>query len=131
MRTALCLSLLSTPALAQDWPPEVAEIVAEAQRMCRGTFTAEPRAVTRRDLNGDGTLDWVVDSGEFQCSVSSDTYCQAAGCYVDTVIDGTRGLLLVRAWDTQTVDGTTYLTAPNWVGETDRFLWNGIEWRLQ
>ena len=31
MRHALALILLATPALAQDWPPEVAAIIDEAR----------------------------------------------------------------------------------------------------
>lgn len=131
MRAALALCLLSSPALALDWPPEVFDIVKEAQRLCRGTFSAAPEAVTRRDLNGDGADDWVIDSRAFQCSGSSDTYCGGNGCGVDTVINGARGLLTLRGWDTVTEGGTTYLTAPNWVGEFDRFLWTGNEWQMQ
>ena len=131
MRTALLLCLLSTPALAQDWPAEVADIVADAQRICLGTFTAAPEAVTQRDLNGDGTPDWIVDSGAFQCSDGYGTYCGTAGCGFDTVINGVRGSLLLHSWDTETVGSTTYLTAPNRTGETVRFLWTGSEWQLQ
>lgn len=131
MRAALALILLASPALAQDPPPEVAAIVEEAKGICDGTFTAAPEAITPVDLNGDGTLDWVVDSGAFRCSTSTSLYCGTAGCGVDTVIDGTRGSLLLHSWDTVTEGGITYLTAPNDRGETVRFLWTGSEWQLQ
>lgn len=131
MRKALALLLLATPAVADGWPPEVAAIVDEAKSICEGTFTADPEAVTQRDLNGDGTPDWVIDSGLFQCSDSYGTYCGTAGCGVDTLIDGTRAGLNLHSWDTVTEGGTTYLTAPNDAGETVRFLWTGSEWQLQ
>jgi hypothetical protein len=131
MRAALALLLLATPAAAQDWPPEVAAIVEESKSICSGAFTASPEAVTQRDLNGDGTLDWVVDSGLFQCSDSYGTYCGTRGCGVDTLIDGTRAGLNLHGWDTVTENGTTYLTAPNDRNETVRFLWTGNEWQLQ
>lgn len=131
MRATLALLLLVTPAVAQDWPPEVAAIVDEAKSICEGTFTAAPEAVSQRDLNGDGTPDWVIDSGLFQCSDSFGTYCGTAGCGVDTVIDGTRAGLSLHSWDTVTEGGSTYLTAPNDRGETVRFLWTGSEWQLQ
>ena len=131
MRIALALLLLAPPALAQDWPPEVAAIVEDAKSICDGEFTASPEAVSQRDLNGDGTPDWVVDSGLFQCSDSYGTYCGTRGCGVDTLIDGTRGALLLHRWDTVTEGGITYLTAPNDQGETVRFLWTGTEWQLQ
>ncbi len=131
MRAALALILLASPALAQDPPPEVAAIVEKAKGICDGTFTAAPEAVTPVDLTGDGTPDWVVDSGAFRCSTSTSLYCGTAGCGVDTVIDGTRGSLLLHSWDTVTEGGITYLTAPNDRGETVRFLWTGSEWQLQ
>lgn len=131
MRTALAVLLLATPAAAQDWPPEVASIVDESKSVCDGTFTAPPEAVSQRDLNGDGTADWVVDSGAFQCSTSVSLYCGTGGCGVDTLINGTRGALLLQSWDTVTEGGTTYLTAPNDQGQTVRFLWTGKDWQLQ
>jgi hypothetical protein len=131
MLRSLVLLLLVTPALAQDWPPEVAAIVEEAKLICGGDFTAAPDAIKQADLNGDGTPDWVVDSGFFRCSDSYDTYCGTRGCSVDTLIDGTRGALLLHSWDTIAADGTTYLTAPNDQGETVRFLWTGTEWQLK
>ncbi|MFN4192683.1 MAG: hypothetical protein ACK4FR_07055 [Tabrizicola sp.] len=131
MRIATALFLLATPALAQDWPPEVAAILDEAKSICEGIFNATPEAVTQRDLNGDGTSDWVIDSGAFQCSDGFGTYCGTRGCGVDTLIDGTRAGLNLHSWDTVTEGGTTYLTAPNDRGETVRFFWTGSEWQLQ
>lgn len=131
MRSLLALLLLASPTLAQDWPPDVAAIVDESRSICRGEFTADPEAVTQTDLNGDGVADWVIDSGLFKCSDSYGTYCGTAGCGIETLIDGTRGALLLHSWGTVTEDSTTYLTAPNDQGETVRFLWTGSEWQLQ
>jgi hypothetical protein len=133
MLRSLALALiLPVAATAQDaWPPEVTAIVDEAKSVCGGDFSASPDAVARRDLNGDGTADWVIDGGLFSCSTSYGTYCGTAGCSVDTVIDGTRAGLTLHSWDTVTEDGATYLTAPNDQGETVRFLWTGSEWQLQ
>lgn len=131
MRAALALLLLASPALAQDWPPEVAAIVEEASASCDGTFTAGPEAVTQVDLNGDGTLDWVVDSGAFQCSTSASLYCGTQGCGVDTLIDGIRGSFTLHDWGTETDGRNTYLTAPNDQGGTSRFLWGNGEWQIQ
>jgi hypothetical protein len=131
MRIALVLLLLVTPAAAQNWPAEVASIVDEAKSICSGSFTAAPEAVTQTDLTGDGTLDWVIDSGAYQCSDGYGTYCGTTGCGVDTVINGARAGLNLHGWDTVTEGGTTYLTAPNDRGETVRFLWTGSEWQLQ
>jgi hypothetical protein len=129
-RSLAIIALLSTPALAQGWPPEVTAIIDEAKSLCEGVFSASD-AVISRDLNGDGTADWVVDGAALSCADSYGTYCGTGGCSVDTIIDGTRATLLLHSWDTATEGGTTYLTAPNDAGETVRFLWSGSEWILQ
>ncbi len=127
------ISLVATPALAQEqaWPQEFASMIDEAKTYCEGDFSVAPEAVTQRDLNGDGTPDWILDSAGFACSDSYGLYCGTQGCGVETLIDGTIGSLLLHSWDTVTEGGTTYLTAPNDKGETVRFLWTGAEWQLQ
>ena len=73
----------------------------------------------------------ILDAGGFRCSTDATLYCGTVGCGVDTLIDGTRGLLTLHSWEVLTEDGVTYLTAPNDAGETVRFLWSGTEWVLQ
>lgn len=131
MRTALALILLASPTLAQDWPPEVAAIVEEGSSVCDGAFTTGPEAVTQRDLDGDGTQDWVIDSGAFQCSTGATLYCGTQGCSVDTLIDGIRTSFTLHDSDTVTENGHTYLTTPNDSGGTSRFLWGNGEWQIQ
>lgn len=131
MRTALALVLLTSSAAAQDWPAEVAAIIDDATAICDGDFTVSPSAVTQVDLTGDGSSDWVVDSGAFQCSDSYGTYCGTAGCTVHTLIDGKQTSFLFHDWGTTTENGKTYLTAPNDAGGTSRFLWGNGEWQIQ
>lgn len=133
MRPVLLTLLLTAQAHAQEpaWPDEFASIIAEDKTYCDGEFSVAPETVVQRDLNGDGTLDWILDTAGFACSNSYGLYCGTQGCGVETLIDGVLGSLLLRSWDTVTEDGTTYLTAPNDKGETVRFLWSGSEWVLQ
>lgn len=133
LRPFAFLLLTLAPAQAQEpaWPQEFVSIIDEAKSYCEGEFSVAPEAVSQRDLNGDGALDWVLDSAGFACSDSYGLYCGTGGCGVETLIDGTLGSLLLHEWDTVTEGGTTYLTAPNKQGETVRFLWTGSEWQLQ
>jgi hypothetical protein len=56
IRPFALLLLTFAPAFAEDtWPADVAVIVDAAKSLCKGGFTAGSDAVTRRDLNGDGT----------------------------------------------------------------------------
>ena len=133
MRKALAFFLVASPALGQEpaWPYEFASIIAEAESYCDGAFSVAPETVTQRDLDGDGTQDWILDARGFACSTRYGLYCGTMGCGVETLIDGTLGSLILQDWDTVTENGTTFLTAPNDRGETVRFLWTGREWQLQ
>jgi hypothetical protein len=133
LRPAVLVFLAASSALAEDptWPHEFTSMIAEAKSYCDADFSIAPETVTQRDLNGDGTRDWILDSSGFSCSSSSGLYCGTQGCGVETLIDGTLGSLLLRSWDTVTDGGATYLTAPNDKGETVRFLWTGSGWELQ
>jgi hypothetical protein len=135
MLRLLTLAALATahPVAAQEpaWPPQLASIIDEARTYCDGEFSAFPETVVQRDLNGDGTPDWILDSAGFRCSTAATLYCGTSGCGVDTLIDGTLSSLMLHSWDTVTEGGTTYLTAPNDAGETVRFLWVGDTWVLQ
>lgn len=132
MLRPLALVCLALPAAAEEaaWPAEIAAIIERSATMCEG-FSVAPEAVAQRDLNGDGTLDWILDTGGFACADSYGTFCGTGGCAVETLIDGVQGSLLLRSWDVETVDGTTYLTAPDKSGQPVRFLWSGSEWVLQ
>ncbi|NJS40165.1 MAG: hypothetical protein HC783_15420 [Rhodobacteraceae bacterium] len=136
MLRPLLLTLLALPAAgpsaAEDaaWPAEFAAIIASSSTLCEG-FSVSPEAVSQRDLNGDGTLDWVLDTGGFACANSYGTFCGTGGCAVETLIAGVPGSLLLHSWEIETVSTTTTLTAPNRSGETVRFLWTGSEWQLQ
>ncbi len=136
MLRPLLFILLAFPAAAQDaakdagWPAEFASIIAESSTMCDG-FSVSPEAVSQRDLNGDGTADWVLDTAGFACANSYGIFCGTGGCGVETLIDGVRGSLLLHSWDTVSEGGVIYLTAPNDAGKTVRFQWTGTDWQLQ
>lgn len=127
----LCLALLAAlPARADTLPPEVRAVLEEAEGSCGGAVTLGDRAVNHVDLNGDGSPDWLIDTGEISCPGSTTVFCGTAGCGVTTIIDGARGELLLHDWDTASDGIMTYLTAPNDRGETVRFYWTGLEWVL-
>ncbi len=133
---ATLAALPLTPAFAQDAAAleeaaTIAALIDEARALCDGDFTIDPDAAQQKDLNGDGTLDWILDESGYSCSTSTQLYCGTGGCTLNTLIDGTQGGLLVQAWDLIADGGTIYIAAPNKQGDTVRFLWSGTEWVLQ
>ena len=124
----LLLSAAALPAIAQDLPAAVQDIVNDAAAMCESPAEVAPEAVQQADLNGDGVQDWVIDTAYFICPDYASLYCGTSGCGVTTLIDGVRGDLTLHDWGTTTSGGQTYLTAPNDEGKTVRFRWTGTEW---
>ncbi len=124
----LLLCVAALPAVAQDLPPAVQDIVNEAAAMCESPAEVASEAVRQADLNGDGVQDWVIDTAYFICPDFASLYCGTSGCGVTTLIDGIRGDLTLHDWGTATSGGQTYLTAPNDEDKTVRFRWTGTEW---
>jgi hypothetical protein len=130
MLRPLALLLLASPALAQDgaWPPEFNRIVTESAGFCEGAFTLAEGTVTRIDLNGDGTQDWLMDTAGFTCADVVSYACGILGCTLYTEIDGVIGLLTLRGWELVTDRGDTFLTALDPEGQTLRYRWTGTDW---
>ena len=53
-------------AMAEDLPPAVQKAIAENKRGCK-TVAIEKGFITRKDINGDGRPDFVLDYESFTC----------------------------------------------------------------
>lgn len=127
-RAALLFLTCTTPfaALSQEapWPPEVTAAVEEARSYCDdGEVSMTDDAVRNVDLNGDGTKDWIFDTGLVNCSTSASLYCGTLGCGVETLIDGNRASLTLFEWQVVERDGATVLHTVTSQGEAD-LVWN-------
>jgi hypothetical protein len=76
-------------AMAEDLPAPVQKEIAEAKRGCK-TVAIEKGFITRKDINGDGRPDFVLDYESFIC----DGKMSGASIFVRSR-DGRRSLL---AW---------------------------------
>lgn len=78
---AILAILFSSVAHAQeDLPAEVAAGVEEARKACEGKFTTEKGFVTRRDINGDGVVDFILDYDYAKCDEFESMFCGTGGC---------------------------------------------------
>lgn len=96
--TVFCLALAG-PAAAQGLPPALAAFAAERSAECAalgGTARVGPAFATPVDLNGDGTLDYIVDLAGVECANAWSAFCGSAGCPVSVWIAGPGGL--TREW---------------------------------
>ncbi len=84
MRSILAAILISSAIsatqakAAQPLPPEVQSSIDEAMKDCDGKVKFEKGFLTRRDINGDGIEDFILDYGSFACGATRDTYCGSA-----------------------------------------------------
>lgn len=82
----LCLAAawaMAAPGAAQAVPlPAMVEAAIKEQK----AICAPERAtlakgfVARRDINGDGTEDFILDYGKFRCGTLGSFFCGSAGC---------------------------------------------------
>jgi hypothetical protein len=66
-------------AMAEDLPPVVQKAIAENKRGCK-TVAIEKGFLTRKDINGDGRPDFVLDYESFTCDGDRRWFCGSAGC---------------------------------------------------
>jgi hypothetical protein len=100
-------------ARSTELPPAADDFIAEARATCAafgdGAFSHDPAAVSRPDLNGDGTLDILVDAAHLHCSKAAGLYCGTAGCRMLAVVDGVSAGLFARGWKLVELGATSVL----------------------
>jgi hypothetical protein len=66
-------------AMAENLPPVVQKAIAENKSNCK-TVALEKGFITRKDINGDGRPDFVLDYESFTCDGNRRWFCGSAGC---------------------------------------------------
>jgi hypothetical protein len=66
-------------AMAEDLPVPVQKAIAENTSGCK-TVAVEKGFITRRDINGDGRPDFVLDYESFICDGDRRAFCGSLGC---------------------------------------------------
>jgi hypothetical protein len=66
-------------AMAEDLPPAVQKAITENRRVCK-TVALEKGFITRKDINGDGRPDFVLDYDYFICDGNPRAFCGSIGC---------------------------------------------------
>ncbi len=97
MRRLIFIAILAFMPLAANaldltgLPAALAEKVTLAQKACaaveNGEFFLQWGAVTRTDLDGDFSYDWVLDESAYACSTAVSLYCSTGGCMSHFLVD--------------------------------------------
>jgi hypothetical protein len=85
MRRLLLACLLAAAPARAEAPPALLEATEAAAQVCTalgGTPAILPGYETVRDLNGDGSDDFVTDMARFECAGAWSAFCGSSGCPV-------------------------------------------------
>ena len=97
-------------AMAEDLPAPVQKAIAENKRVCK-TVAIEKGFITRKDINGDGRPDFILDYSSFFCDGHQRPLCGSIGCTIQifaSLPNGTYAKVLddnVRRIDFREVQG--------------------------
>jgi hypothetical protein len=83
----------SALALAQESvPAPVQAEIDENRKACEPDKSVlEPGFLTRKDVNGDGTEDFVLDYNKFTCGENATYFCGSAGCLTQVFVSTPSG----------------------------------------
>jgi hypothetical protein len=60
-------------------PKEVVQAVKKSRSVCE-SWKRLPGFITRKDINGDGIKDFILDYEKIECDDSASAWCGSAGC---------------------------------------------------
>ena len=96
----LAVSFCAGAAYAAQMPPIVRETLAQAASECRsagGRPDRIERAVKEIDLNGDNSIDWVIDFSDLHCESAPSYFCGTGGCPLYLFVS--QGNEYIRVWN--------------------------------
>ncbi|TDL91461.1 hypothetical protein [Meridianimarinicoccus aquatilis] len=112
---ATILALIAAPLLASadEMPTTLSSHLEDLRALCadfeNGTLAVSDDAISRPDLNGDGTPDWVLDEGRLSCSSMASMSCGTGGCGLTLVVDNVLTDRLSKGWKLVSFDPLTVL----------------------
>lgn len=96
----LCVTSPSVAQLLLDEdgvPAVIARSVAKQVKSCKGDISVLPHSLFSIDLNGDGSLDYVVNFENFDCETTPSPYCGTGGCLHEIWLSDSSGWRLALA----------------------------------
>lgn len=104
----------SAAAGAETLPPAVRAAIAKQSENCAkpDRVSLEKGFLTRRDVNGDGIPDYVLDYGSFKCGDTFMLYCGSAGCLTQVFASADGSYVKVLDENAQKVDFRTVKGRP-------------------
>lgn len=86
LRLSVIAALMLSPAataLAQSYPPPVQAELRDTVESCKPQKPTFPKGfLTRKDVNGDGIPDFILNYSGVACGNNSSAFCGSHGCSV-------------------------------------------------
>ncbi len=89
MAAALVPAVLSLhrEVRAQELPRQLrAEIDGDVRDCMLKKAAFVPQFITRKDVNNDGVMDFILDYGSYKCGAEAGRYCNVEGCRMDIYV---------------------------------------------
>lgn len=112
---ATCLAVLAScgSPFAQTLPAPVQKSMQEARKSCKPEKAVFGKNfVARKDVNGDGVPDYVLDYEHFECGGSSSYYCGTGGCLTQVFASNDGGYVKVLDENVQGLEFKTLKGRP-------------------
>jgi hypothetical protein len=91
-------SALCAQAQQAALPKEVQAAIEASKKDCGEPVRLGPKFVTSKDVNADGTPDYILDYENFQCGQMVTFFCGSGGCLTQVFVSLPDGGY-VKAWD--------------------------------
>lgn len=89
------------------------KLIDDAKEACvtgeKGKFDQGRNAITTIDLNGDKTVEEIIDSSKFTCSTTKTLYCATGGCPITVIVNDKPTEFLAHKWRVIDWDGQKIL----------------------
>jgi hypothetical protein len=106
----LAFCFMSAPVSASKLSEK---LIDDAKEACvtgeKGKFDQGRNAITTIDLNGDKTVEEIIDSSKFTCSTTKTLYCATGGCPITVIVNDKPTEFLAHKWRVIDWDGQKIL----------------------
>ena len=109
MSLLLLLTFIPVISFASEPSAIARDLIEKARQECNGlengSFEATAKAITLRDITGDGIPEEFVDGAQFSCSTALTLYGGTGGTYLWIIAEGKEYEFLAHKWKVIDFDG--------------------------
>jgi hypothetical protein len=97
---ATMVAMIAPAAAADQVIPQVKAAIQESRKDCDNTFSMKRGFLTRRDINGDGIDDFILNYEHVLCGGYETHFCGTGGCLIQVFAPLRIQKTMPRSWTT-------------------------------